>query len=726
MGFSRKVLVFLLLMAGLAVRVYLANEVSLSPDERNVTNKFLDIPFQDVFTITTLHGFPEHAFANLLIWTADKIGQQIYMLRWPGIVFGVLTLAMTYKLTQKMLGTGYALAVMFLFSFSAYHLLFAHRIRGYSAMIFLVVASFYFLWRGMSRPANWRNWLFFALVTGLAIYNHFFTTTVLATQGLIIAVWLSLRWWQQPSQLLGGFLRRQALPPFLGGVGSLVVAVILFTPLLPQFLQNARPDDSHFVVSSASWFETMWPYLNLFNEYSGATALWASILFIILLVVGIIHLLRVKPAALGVLLGWLLVPILIAVLGQILIPWFYVRERYIVYMLPAYMILIAAGWVGLFNLARRWQPALGMVTLVLSLVLFFTLSSTALADYYRNATLGNWQQVAEFLSQNARPTDMFICQPFQHGWKEVDLPSTDRCTRNVNYRLGNYTKIIYPIYNLYKVSTYRTFAENPVLLERNPRLWVIIWNLPDDYELQGVAPAASFTRLGHTIILGPFAGENTITAMTQALAQVITVVKIRDSEGSRATQFTLLTRLAELYLALGQPEAATATLQQARAVMPADERAVEQIAHLEQRLDTAPLIEIPAHPLQADLNGQIHLRGYTLTPEPPSPGQPLRLTLFWQALTAINTDYTVFLHLRNDANQTVAQIDFAPARSTSSWWVGDAPVDSKELTLPADLPPGKYRLLAGLYNPQTLERLAVQNDRTGENGIELTQFVISK
>ncbi len=726
MSYSYKIVVLLLLLFGLAARVYLANEVSLSPDERNVTNKFLDIPLQSVFTITTLHGFPEHAFANLLIWAADKVGKQIYMLRWPGIVFGVLALAMTYKLARRMLGSTYALAVTFLFSFSAYHLLFAHRIRGYAEMIFLVVASFYFLWQGMSRPARWRSWLFFALVTGLGIYNHFFTSTVLATQGLIVAIWLGWRWWRERPESAGVFWRQQVLPPLLGGLGSLALAVILFTPLLPQFLQNARPDDSHFAVSSTSWLETVWPYLNLFNEYSSAATGWGSALFLGLLLAGVIHLLRVKPAALGVLLGWLLVPILIAVLGQLIIPWFYVRERYIVYMLPAYLLLIAAGWVGLLQWVRRWQPALGKVALVLSLALFFNLSATALAAYYREATLGNWQQVAEFLAQNARPTDMFICEPFEHSWKEVDLPSTDRCTRNVNYRLGNYLETIYPIYNLYRVATYQTLAQNPILLERNPRLWVIVWNVPEGYAVQGVTPAAAFTRLGHTVILGPFAAENTIAALVQAVEQTATLVTVPGSETSRSTQFVLLTRLAGLYVGLGQPAAAAEALSRARAVMPADDRAEALLAEFEQRLNAPPLLASPAHPLQANLNGQIILRGYTLTPEPPLPGQALRLTLFWQALAAMKADYTVFLHLRNDANQTVAQIDFTPARSTSSWWVGDAPADAKELALPPDLPPGRYRLLAGLYNPHTLERLAVQNDLTGENAVELTQFVISK
>jgi hypothetical protein len=40
------------------------------------------------------------------------------------------------------------------------------------------------------------------------------------------------------------------------------------------------------------------------------------------------------------------------------------------------------------------------------------------------------------------------------------------------------------------------------------------------------------------------------------------------------------------------------------------------------------------------------------------------------------------------------------------------------------LPPGDYRLLVGLYRWDTLERLAVVNDATGENAIELERLVV--
>ncbi|MCB0043230.1 MAG: hypothetical protein KDE23_26260, partial [Caldilinea sp.] len=65
-----------------------------------------------------------------------------------------------------------------------------------------------------------------------------------------------------------------------------------------------------------------------------------------------------------------------------------------------------------------------------------------------------------------------------------------------------------------------------------------------------------------------------------------------------------------------------------------------------------------------------------------------------------NTDYTAFVHVINDAAELVAQQDqpplggFAP---THTWQPQQRIVDSFRLTLPADLAPGRYTVLTGLY-----------------------------
>ncbi len=140
-----------------------------------------------------------------------------------------------------------------------------------------------------------------------------------------------------------------------------------------------------------------------------------------------------------------------------------------------------------------------------------------------------------------------------------------------------------------------------------------------------------------------------------------------------------------------------------------------------------PVRETPAHPARADLSGKMLFLGYDAQPEPAHPGQTVRLTLFWQKQAEL-ANYKVFVHLRDAENQTVAQSDHLPfgmIMPTATWRVGETMRDTTELTLPPELPPGAYRLLAGLYLPDTFERLPVTGDTSGENAIVMGTLTVT-
>jgi hypothetical protein len=48
-------------------------------------------------------------------------------------------------------------------------------------------------------------------------------------------------------------------------------------------------------------------------------------------------------------------------------------------------------------------------------------------------------------------------------------------------------------------------------------------------------------------------------------------------------------------------------------------------------------------------------------------------------------------------------------RPTSTWPVGETVVDRHALWLPPDTPPGRYRLVLGLYRPGDGQRLSLAN-----------------
>lgn len=92
-----------------------------------------------------------------------------------------------------------------------------------------------------------------------------------------------------------------------------------------------------------------------------------------------------------------------------------------------------------------------------------------------------------------------------------------------------------------------------------------------------------------------------------------------------------------------------------------------------------------------------------------SAGDTLKVRLYWLSLTSPAHDYKVFIHLvRPDDSGPVAQSDSQPNlgfRPMTGWTPGELVVDEQWLILPPDLPEGHYRLLAGLYRPDTMNNL---------------------
>ena len=120
---------------------------------------------------------------------------------------------------------------------------------------------------------------------------------------------------------------------------------------------------------------------------------------------------------------------------------------------------------------------------------------------------------------------------------------------------------------------------------------------------------------------------------------------------------------------------------------------------------------LAANPINANLQGAVELLAFTADWTVYQPGDTLTVTLYWRALHSLDQDYRTFIHL-TDANVTRQPSqhdgdpsgDFAP---TTRWVPGELVPDTQHLTLPADLPPGRYNIWAGMYEFPTARNLTV-------------------
>lgn len=151
---------------------------------------------------------------------------------------------------------------------------------------------------------------------------------------------------------------------------------------------------------------------------------------------------------------------------------------------------------------------------------------------------------------------------------------------------------------------------------------------------------------------------------------------------------------------------------------PVDEPVDYDLAELEHVFDAATQPDVwlwglkdpvPLYRLDASLGQGASLMGFD-APRHVVPGEVLSTVLYWQPLAAFDRYYNVFVHVEVEGKQIWGQSDEAPAcgsGSTKDWQPGEIVIDGHTLRIDPTTPPGKYPLLAGLYDPMTGERVPV-------------------
>jgi hypothetical protein len=147
----------------------------------------------------------------------------------------------------------------------------------------------------------------------------------------------------------------------------------------------------------------------------------------------------------------------------------------------------------------------------------------------------------------------------------------------------------------------------------------------------------------------------------------------------------------------------------------------------------------PPFPVLYQVGDSIQLTGYAITDQADRPfaqnkaleTDTLHLALYWQSISAINSNFTVFTQLIGPDGKVWAQWDNPPQAGrypTSAWLSQDKVIDRYTLTLPPDAPNGNYQLLVGMYDPATGERLPVSEDGIPQpdNAIWLTPVLVTR
>lgn len=109
-------------------------------------------------------------------------------------------------------------------------------------------------------------------------------------------------------------------------------------------------------------------------------------------------------------------------------------------------------------------------------------------------------------------------------------------------------------------------------------------------------------------------------------------------------------------------------------------------------------------PINANFGQEILLSAYEIPRTQYRIGESISLTFFWNLLTSLNNDYTLYIYLTTPQGGIVSEA----SSSTSGWPIGEIKVDPQQLPIPTTTAPGDYQIQITFYNTNA-DRLTISD-----------------
>jgi 4-amino-4-deoxy-L-arabinose transferase-like glycosyltransferase len=298
-------------------------------------------------------------------------GDSAFALRFFSAAWGVLAVALIYRLARRLAPGLLAAAPLaaLLAAISPYLVWYGQEGKMYALVVGLALLSMERYLAALEQGGAGR-WLVYVLVTSAAFYSHLIAALLVPVQVLVFFL--------RPREQRAARWKPWAL--------SLAALTLPYLPLLAwQLPLLLRPAETGYAfVPLPQMLYSLLTTYSLGIVWQGAT--WAVVPFVALATAAVLAW-RERPlpvANLGLLLCWLLLPILGFFAVTLVRPLF--TARYLIFVLPAYLLLLALGLVALWRRSRL----LGGLSLILVLLLagrgLWLQATTPLKADFRGAT----------------------------------------------------------------------------------------------------------------------------------------------------------------------------------------------------------------------------------------------------------------------------------------------------------------------------------------------------
>jgi 4-amino-4-deoxy-L-arabinose transferase-like glycosyltransferase len=127
-----------------------------------------------------------------------RFGQSALIIRFPSLVFGLLSLCLIYRIGNELFGSKVGVLACALAAIAPFHIWYSQEARMYSLLCLLSLLSIYFFIKAC-KDEKWLHWIGFGLCTGVSLYAHNLAFLVPLTLDLLVLLY---RRWNLIGRLL--------------------------------------------------------------------------------------------------------------------------------------------------------------------------------------------------------------------------------------------------------------------------------------------------------------------------------------------------------------------------------------------------------------------------------------------------------------------------------------------------------------------------------------------
>lgn len=362
-------------------------------------------------------AFPLHA---VFIHFSMYFGKSEFIIRFFPAVFGVLTILVIYKTSEEFFGPREGLISAFLIAISPFHIYYSQEARYYSLFAFLSLLSLFFMYR-ILKDGKFVHVIGFSVVSILNILTHPFALMVFGMEMLILS-YFYLRDLKSRGRIsLEGLDRSKA------GALLIIAALFLMAVLRLDLWKWVQPlgaggyPAASFsgAAFSLSLFKSVFSGLSTdsFLDFTYKSYVtrdlfdYANIaLYLFFFSAGLYFSIRSEEhrRSASILCFWIFAPFF--VLAVFKMKYTDLHLRYLIFLLPAYLMVVSKGITDLIGVLAQRAPRIPFSTVALLLIGLLTLPSIQ-GQYGLKTNLEDWRSAGAYLEERARPGDLIISDP---------------------------------------------------------------------------------------------------------------------------------------------------------------------------------------------------------------------------------------------------------------------------------------------------------------------------